>query len=152
MRAYQLQGDGNQLLGGTLRAGDHVDVVATSTYSTPSAASAGGANHATRTVLRNIFVLEPSISAAASSKLSGGASGNGSVILRLTDSQAQKLDFTINTAVRSGNYNPTWRLTLRSPLSAADSPESVTTIGSVLLDGLGAQQRARLEGKYQGGQ
>jgi Flp pilus assembly protein CpaB len=152
MRAYQLQGDGNQLLGGVLRAGDHVDVLATFGYTTVASQSAGVQSRATRTVLRNIYVLQPSTGTATSSKLSGGAAGNGSVILRLTDSQAQKLDFTVNYAVRGGDYNPTWRLTLRSPLTSADSPESVTTIGSVLLDGLGAQQRARLEGKYQGGQ
>jgi Flp pilus assembly protein CpaB len=154
MRAYQLQGDGNQLLSGTLRAGDHVDVVATFSYSTPATASSGtgGQNHATRTVLRNIYVLQPSGGEGAATKVTNGDAGAGNVILRLTDAQAQKLDFTINTAVRGGDYNPIWRLTLRSPLTAADSPESVTTIGSVLLDGLGAQQRSRLEGKYQGGQ
>lgn len=156
MRAYQLQGDGNQLLAGTLRPGDHVDILATFHYTTPSngsnGSSGGPAYGATRTVLRNIFVLRSSFGDGASSKITSGVSGNGSVILRLTDAQAQKLDFTTNTAVRGGDYNPTWRLTLRSPLTAADSPESITTLGSVLLDGLGAQQRARLEGKYQGGQ
>jgi Flp pilus assembly protein CpaB len=152
MRAYQLQGDGNQLLAGTLRAGDHIDVVATFRYTTLSNGSSGTAYAATRTVLRNIFVLRSSFGDGASSKITNGVSGSGSVILRLTDAQAQKLDFTINSAVRGGDYNPIWRLTLRSPLNAADSPESITTLSSVLLDGLGAQQRARLEGKYQGGQ
>ena len=152
MRAYQLQGDGNQLLAGTLRAGDHVDVVATFHYTTLANGASGASNIATRTVLRNLFVLRSSFGDGASSKITSGVSGNGSVILRLTDAQAQKLDFTINTAVRGGDYNPVWRLTLRSPLTSADSPESVTTIGSVLMDGLGAQQRTRLEGKYQGGQ
>jgi Flp pilus assembly protein CpaB len=151
MRAYQLQGDGNQLLAGTLRAGDHVDIVATFKYTTPANGGSGTTGFATRTVLRNIFILEPSGPGVAASKLTSGNAGNGSIILRLTDAQAQKLDLTINTAVRSGDYNPTWRLTLRSPLNAADSPDTVTTLSSVLLDGLSAQQRSRLEGKYQGG-
>ena len=106
---------------------------------------------ATRTVLRNIFVLRPSVG-SGTSKLQSGVSGSGNVILRLTDAQAQKLDFTLNVAKRDGDYNPTWRLTLRSPVTAQDSPESVTTIDSVLLDGLGAQQRSRLNGKFQAGQ
>jgi Flp pilus assembly protein CpaB len=149
MRAVQVQGDANQLLAGTLRAGDHVDLVATFRY-TGSGASAN-AGVSTRTVLRNILVLRASTGDAAS-KLSNGVSGSGNVILRLTDAQTQKFDFTINTATRGGDYNPVWRLTLRSPVGSQDSPESLTTIDSVLMDGLGAQQRSRLDGKYRVGQ
>jgi Flp pilus assembly protein CpaB len=148
MRAVQLQGDTNQLLAGTLRTGDHVDLVATFKYTTIEAQAS---DIATRTVLRNILVLRPSIGSGASN-LQSGVSGSGNVVLRLTDAQAQKLDFTINVANRDGDYNPTWRLTLRSPVTAQDSPESVTTIDSVLLDGLGAGQRARLLGKFKAGQ
>jgi hypothetical protein len=36
-------------------------------------------------------------------------------------------------------------------VKAADSPESITTLDSILMDGLSPQQRARLQGKYQGG-
>jgi Flp pilus assembly protein CpaB len=151
MRAVQLQGDANQLLSGTLRAGDHVDLVATFKYKivNPSGAASQDGSFATRTVLRDIYVLRTSLG-EATSKLASGGSGN--VILRLTDAQAQKLDFTINVATRSGDYNPTWRLTLRSPVTAQDSPESLTTSEAVLLDGLSPQQRARLDGKYRMGQ
>jgi Flp pilus assembly protein CpaB len=155
MRAVQLQGDANQLLAGTLRAGDHVDLLATFKYTVVHASqdtsqtTSDGGSFATRTVLRNIFVLRTSLG-EATSKLASGGSGN--VILRLTDAQAQKLDFTINVATRGGDYNPTWRLTLRSPVNAQDSPESLTASESVLLDGLSPQQRARLDGKYRVGQ
>jgi Flp pilus assembly protein CpaB len=150
MRAYQLQGDANQLLAGTLRAGDHVDFVATLGYKTGNATSAN-TYMAARTVLRDLFVLKAASGGDTSSKVTNPNSGGGNVILRVTDAQAQKLEFTIDYATRGGDYNPTWRLTLRSPVTASDSPESVTTINSVLLDGLSAQQVSRLEGKYQGG-
>jgi len=149
MRAVQLQGDANQLLAGTLRAGDHVDLLATFKYAGTTAGASAGI--ATRTVLRNIFVLRATLG-DSTSKLSSGVSGSGNVILRLTDAQAQKLDFTINVATRGGDYNPTWRLTLRSPVTAQDSPDALTTLDSVLMDGLNAQQRSRLDGKYRGGQ
>jgi Flp pilus assembly protein CpaB len=148
MRAVQLQGDTNQLLAGTLRPGDYVDLLATFHYAGgPTVAPIAG--DVTRTVLRKILVLRTA-AGEATSKLASGGSGN--VILRLTDAQAQKLDFTINVAVRQGDYDPTWRLTLRSPVASQDSPESLTTFDSVLLDGLNSQQRARLEGKYRAGQ
>jgi pilus assembly protein CpaB len=155
MRAVQLQGDSNQLLAGTLRPGDHVDLVATFKYKVvnlQTGASSADGSYATRTVLRDIYVLRTSTSEGTASKLSSSTSGAGNVMLRLTDAQAQKLDFTINVATRSGDYNPTWRLTLRSPVTAQDSPESLTTAEAVLLDGLSPQQRARLEGKYRVGQ
>jgi Flp pilus assembly protein CpaB len=147
-RAYQVHGDANQLLAGTLRKGDHVDLVATFHYKLPQMDSVHLA--ATRTVLRDLVVLQPTAS-PGDTKVENGFSSGTSVILRVTDSQAQKLDFTINTATRENDDNPNWHLTLRSPVKAADSPESITSLDSVLLDGLSAQQRARLNGKYQEG-
>jgi Flp pilus assembly protein CpaB len=147
-RAYQVHGDANQMLSGVLRKGDHVDLVATFKYGIVGTDVKGSA---TRTVLRDLLVLRPPASSTDSNKVESGFSGGTSVILRVTDAQAQKLDFTINTAVRDSDDNPNWHLTLRSPVKAADSPESITSIDSVLLDGLSAQQRSRLNGKYQGG-
>lgn len=139
MRGYQVHGDPNQLLAGTLRAGDHVDLVAT--FEGP----------VTRTVLRGIYVLRASTSTSdGTTKITSGITGSGNVILRLTDAQAQKLDFTINVASRVSDDQPKWHLTLRSPLKADDSPDSVTTFDSVVLDGLSPQQRARIESKVRG--
>lgn len=138
-RGYQVHGDPNQLLAGTLRAGDHVDLIATF------------AGPVTRTVLRNIYVLQASTSTAdAATKVTNGLTGSGNVILRLTDAQAQKLDFTINVATRRGDDNPSWHLTLRSPIKADDTPDSATTFNSVVLDGLGATQRAQIEANLRG--
>lgn len=152
MRAVQVQGDANQLLAGTLRAGDHVDLVATFRYQDGSSQTQTS-SVATRTILRSILVLRASDGGGAgASKLQSGTGGSGNVILRLTDAQVQKLDFTINTFVRGGDFNPNWRFTLRPPVAAQDSPESVTTMDSVLLDGLGAKQRAKINSKYGKGQ
>jgi pilus assembly protein CpaB len=153
MRAFQLKGDPNQLLAGTLRTGDRVDFLATFKFVVlGDAASQNTPHFVTRTVLRNIPVLRASGTDSATTQVANGLDAGGFVILKLTDAQAQKLDFTTNYARREGDYYPTWRLTLRSPVSASDSPESVTTLDSVLLDGLGAQQRAKLLGRYGGGQ
>ena len=76
---------------------------------------------------------------------------NTNVILGMTDAQAQKFNFTQNTTGSSDSAKPGWSLTLRPPVKAQDSPESLTTLDSILSDGLSAQQRSRLNGKYQGG-
>ncbi len=51
LRAVQIAGDPNQLLAGTLEAGDHVDLVANLRLDTNTAATA------TRIVLRDLTVL-----------------------------------------------------------------------------------------------
>ena len=154
MRAYQVHGDANQLLAGTLRRGDHVDLVATFHY-TIANTSGENANNvkygATRTVLRDLLVLRAPLSTTNSSGVATGFGSGTDVILRVTDAQAQKLDFTVNVTPRESEDQPDWHLTLRSPVKAADSPESVTSLDSVLLDGLSPAQRLKLTGKYQGG-
>src|SRR3954453_23327724 len=52
LRAFQVQGDPNQLLAGTIHHGDHVDLVATFKYKIGDDTFG-----ATRTVLRNVLVL-----------------------------------------------------------------------------------------------
>src|SRR5438309_3247412 len=83
-RAFQLPGDQNSLLAGTLKEGDHVDVVANW--------SSGGdnSNSVSKIVLRNILVLQPPAEPTSSSHL-GSSSADFSVQLRVTDSQSQKL-------------------------------------------------------------
>jgi hypothetical protein len=60
------------------------------------------------------------------------------VQLALTDAQAQKLFYVMK--------NGDWTLDLRPVGNAADSPESVETVESVLGDGLRHRQRAQLIG------
>lgn len=137
MRAIQIAGNGQQLLVGTLRAGDHVDLIATFK---PNQNSSTGI---TRTVLRDIKVLQPP-GAAGNGSVTTGFSGTASVILAVTDTQAQKLHFVISTG--DTGDPPTWSLDLRPGVKADDSPESVTTLPSVLRDGLRPAQLRRIGG------
>jgi Flp pilus assembly protein CpaB len=119
MRAVQVAGDPNQLLAGTLEAGDHVDLVANLRLSSDSATST-----ATRIVLRDLSVLT---GPSDQSKLSQSTTGSASVILAVSDTQVQRLFFVLR--------NADWTLELRPVVNAADSGERVDTINSVLGGG-----------------
>lgn len=142
MRAIQLAGDQNQLLSGTLKAGDHVDLLASLKYKVSDVVqgNAGAPSDvdrvASRIVLRNIKVLDVSGASGATAKLTAGPNPIYWVILAVTDSQAQKLFFVVK--------NGDWSLELRPVLHAADSPSGVETIESVLGDGLRPGQFAGL--------
>ena len=115
MRAVQLPGDANQLLAGTLKDGDHVDLVA----NVPLDQS----DHVTRIVLRNLRVLK----APDASKLSQRTSATGpalSVLLAVRDTQVQRLFFVAK--------NADWTLELRPPTDSADSPDVVANTKSVV--------------------
>jgi Flp pilus assembly protein CpaB len=140
MRALQLAGDGNQLLAGILKAGDRVDVVASVHYKVSDVADGDGLagdieRTASRVVLRDLEVLRAPTT-ATSTKLTSGQNGTHAVVLAISDSQAQKLFFVM--------HNGEWSLQLRPVVDAADSPESVETLESVLGDGLGPRQFRQL--------
>ena len=117
-RAVQVTGDPTQMLSGTLKAGDHVDLVANlSVDATP-----GG--HVTRIVLRDLTVLQASGTAASSP---AGQQSSSSVILEVTDSQVQRLFYVMK--------NAEWTLELRPPVDATDSSERLDTLQSVLTSG-----------------
>jgi Flp pilus assembly protein CpaB len=116
MRAVQVSGDPNQLLAGTLQAGDHVDVVANLRLDANTNAAA------TKIVLRNLTVLTPPNDPGVG-KVSTG-SGSLSAILAVTDTQAQKLFFVMK--------NADWTLELRPVIGAADSGDLLTTLNLVL--------------------
>jgi Flp pilus assembly protein CpaB len=123
LRILQVTGDASQLLSGTLQAGDHVDVLASVQLPGTS-----GNVPVTRAVLRNLKVL----TTPASKK--GGAfsssKGNISVLLRLTDAQAQKLYYIVN--------NADWTFVLRPRGGvASNSSSSVDWAGTLLSGGLG---------------
>jgi pilus assembly protein CpaB len=129
LRAFQIPGDANQLLVGTLTAGDHVDVVG-------SWQLTGVENQkVSRIVLRDILVLQAP-EASGESKRVTQSSGDQSIMLAVTDAQAQKL-FWIFT-------NGDWSLSLRPTTDAADSPEGFEWSGTVLADGLTRAQLRRL--------
>jgi Flp pilus assembly protein CpaB len=131
-RAFQLPGDSNQLLAGTLRAGDRVDLVANLKYKFVNFRSGNTSTNtddlvASRVVLRNLLVLRAPNGGGSTSKITPSDSSS-SAVLKVTDSQAQKLFFVLK--------NGDWSLQLRPVLNPQDSPPSVETVGSVLGDGL----------------
>jgi Flp pilus assembly protein CpaB len=126
-RAVQVSGNEQALLAGTLRAGDHVDVVVNF--------KVGTSGNVARTMLRDIPVLKAPLSSGIDSKLSQTSEGGFSVILQVSDTQAQKL-----LLVAAGNEDHEWWLALRGPVDSTDSPESLATLPSVLRDGLARNQ------------
>jgi pilus assembly protein CpaB len=145
LRAVQVQGSPNQLLIGTLKPGDRVDVVASFIYKIPGE---NADRNATRIILRNIEVLRVNGGSNAGGKLSSGLE-KYSVMLALTDAQENKLQFATTFADDNTGDEP-WTLQLRPVVDDTDSPESVETLGSVLRDGLGKAQINRLFGNYGG--
>jgi Flp pilus assembly protein CpaB len=128
LRAVQVAGDPNQTLAGTLRAGDHVDLVANVKLS-----SGSDTRSVDRIVLRNLRVLKAPPSTDSGPHLSSPTGSSGSpVLLAVTDTQVQKLFYVVE--------NDDWALELRPVLGATDSPESVETQATVIGDGLGSKQ------------
>jgi Flp pilus assembly protein CpaB len=138
MRAFQISGDGNQLLAGTLKRGDRVDVVSSVKYKVRDIGGTDDRDRvATRIVLRDVLVLDAEGGSLAAEKVNGNGS-NHSVQLAVTDAQTQKLFFVTK--------NTDWSLQLRPVVDATDSPESVETLESVLGDGLRDAQFQQLYG------
>src|SRR5438132_2712733 len=141
MRAFEFTGSQEQLLAGTLRNGDHVDLVAT--------LQCGNGCEFTRVVLRNMKVLQGPGSPAAGSKLTG-TNQNFSVMLAMTDSQTQKFQHVLST--RSADTTGAgWHLAMRPVVHDADSPESITTVWTILRDGLSPAWIKRYLSRLRGG-
>src|SRR5438093_6634657 len=109
-RAMQMEGDINELLVGTLQAGDHVDVLVTWTH--PECSSCV---HVSKVIVRNLLVLKPA-DPVTDTKL-GSSQDAFAVQLRATDSQWQKIYWGRKVGVLS--------LLLRPPSGATNSPRSV---------------------------
>jgi Flp pilus assembly protein CpaB len=127
-RAIMVAGDQHQLLAGTLRPGDKVDLVSTF--------GVGGASEVffTRIVLRDIEVLRAPAGVGTAEKVTSASDGGAySVMLKLTDTQVQKLHWVYTDAEE-------WHLELRPGRDAADSPENVESWYSVLREGVTQKQ------------
>ena len=128
-RAIEIDGGQHNLLAGTLQKGDKVDLVATF--------GAGGAAgiEFTRIVLRDIEVLRAPAAATESQKITSASERGGgfNVILKVTDTQVQKLHWIYTAADE-------WHLELRPGIDAADSPENVESWYSVLREGVRQKQ------------
>jgi Flp pilus assembly protein CpaB len=132
-RAYQLPGDKNQLLVGTLKAGDHVDVLASLHVTVRNAAGEQTDRTVSRIVLRGLLVLQ--VSTAAHSGALSHSKSDAYVLLALTDVQSQKLFLVVK--------NGEWSLQLRPGHKARDSAPSADTPESVLLGDLSPAARLR---------
>ncbi len=125
-RALAVPGDEHQLLAGTLKAGDKVDVVASWTY------PEGSSQHYTRIILRDIQVLRSPIGGGTSEKISAPRDGGYAATLAVTDTQVQKLYWAMK--------NAEWHFELRPAVDAADSPENVESSYSLLREGVRPKQ------------
>ena len=145
-RALQVPGDQNQLLAGTLKPDDRIDVVASIKYRVRdvngSSAGADVDRTASRIVLRDIKVLQAPDAPSSDSTL-GSANTAYNAILALTDAQAQKLFYVMK--------NADWSFQLRPKNRPKDSPEGVETLESILGDGLKAKGQAQLVGGWSRG-
>jgi Flp pilus assembly protein CpaB len=120
-RALQIAGDPNQVLAGTLQAGDFVDFLGVLPLDLANQSA-----HYSRVVVRDLKVLQ--VQSGSSAGHIGG-SGQGSVLLRMTDAQSAKVAY----AYKEGDY---WALELRPGLKAADSATNVETAWTILVDGI----------------
>jgi Flp pilus assembly protein CpaB len=123
-RAAEFVGDPHQVLAGTLKAGDYIDVVGS--WTLPD----GDQHHVTRVVIRNVLVLRAAPEVAEGAKL-GPTAENSAVQLRLTDVQSQKMMYVYK--------NPTaaWYLQLRPPTKSTDSSNTFQQDHTMLFDGPG---------------
>ena len=125
-RAIAVPGDADQLLAGTLKNGDHVDVVSSFTY------PEGGATHYSRIILRNVLVLKAPEAGGTAEKVTSPGSSPFSATVAVTDLQVQKLFW----AMKNGQ----WHMELRPGIDAADSPENVESAHSLLREGVRPKQ------------
>ena len=127
-RAIELPGDQHQLLAGTLKAGDKVDVVATF--------EVGGTNGAdvTRIVLRDIEVLRAPSAAARASKIRRPPKR------RRASPPCSRPRTRRCRSCLGVLHAEQWHLELRPGIDAADSPENVESWYSVLREGVRQKQ------------
>lgn len=121
-RVLGVTGDAYQLLAGTLRTGDHVDLVGG--WQTSGDAS----EEVSRVFVRDAVVL----AAPAAPKGGGGLApaGGYSAQLRMSDAESQRLEWVIA-------HGKDWRVEIRPSTNAANSPRWFDTAETLLKDGAG---------------
>lgn len=133
LRAVQAPGSQAQLLGGTLKAGDRVDVIGS--WLMPETSQ----KHVSRIVLRGLLVLQAPDATKVDGKIGTNPNEPFNAILAMTDAQAEKFWWIAK--------NGDWTLQLRPATDATDSPDGVETSRSLALDGLAAGERRRAGGR-----
>lgn len=140
-RAYQVEGDAHQLLAGTLKAGDHVDVVATWGIKNPNqGGSNGGGEDAivSRVVLRDLLVLTPADAGSGNTAVTASSQSSAFVQLRMTDWQAQKMIWI----QKNSENGDGWHFALRPPNGSLDSSNTYVDSALMLFDGPGRRPPA----------
>jgi Flp pilus assembly protein CpaB len=127
-RAIDVTATPQQLLAGTVRDGDHVDVVAS------WGIGQNGDVKVSRTVLRDILVIKAPETGTKANITSGGTGNTAQAQLKLSDSQARQLFWLME--------NGEWALTLRSPVQASNGKDAYDDGGTLLLPALTASERA----------
>jgi Flp pilus assembly protein CpaB len=121
-RAYEIDGDPHELLAGTLKDGDYVDVVGV--WNDPDSKT----HHVSRVIIRNALVLKaPDAEAAATAVTS--TQDNAFAQLRLTDAQTLKMQWIQEV----GKFH----LLLRAPNGSLDSANTFEDSHLMLFDGPG---------------
>jgi Flp pilus assembly protein CpaB len=138
-RAYQLEGDQHQLLAGTLKAGDHVDVVASWGIKNPGQGTDSNEAVVSRVVLRDLLVLTPADAGTGSSAVTASSQQSAFVQLRMTDWQAQKMIWIQKNSEDNGQG---WHLSLRAPNGSLDSANTYMDSALMLFDGPGSRPPA----------
>jgi Flp pilus assembly protein CpaB len=130
MRAIQVPLDVNAGLIGVIKSGDHVDLLEAIKVMAPGGQETG----VVRPLLRNVMVLRAPV-VEADIRAAGGPEERG-VLLAVSDLEAAK--------VLWAKQNATIWFLARPEAQATDSPFTISTMESELLDGLNAKQRAEL--------
>jgi pilus assembly protein CpaB len=131
-RAIQIGLTPDQLLGGTLQTGDHVDLVGTYTVH-PSDGSSD--YDISRIIVRDVLVLKAPQTDAATGKLVSTTS-TPSVTLEVPDTVVPKITFTLHAG-----SDALW-FVLRPQNGSQDGPTTLATVPSVIFEGLNARQIA----------
>lgn len=124
LRAVQVPGSEHQLLLGTVQTGDRVDFIGSLEV---------GCCQLTRVVLRDVLVLKAPGEGGVDSKLTARPDEAYSVMLAVSDAQAQKMFHVMEHGA--------WTLSLRPVTDPADSRGTVDGSGSVI--GLARSGRTR---------
>jgi Flp pilus assembly protein CpaB len=126
-RAVEFDGDAHQVLAGTLRAGDHVDVVGAWELQNSAASASTSDQRVARVFIRDALVL--SAPSAPSKSSSIAPNGGFAVQLRLTDAETQKMEWMY--------ANGKWRFEIRPSAQSANSPRWHEDGNTLLKDGVG---------------
>jgi Flp pilus assembly protein CpaB len=131
-RAIQVEGDAFQLMAGTLRVGDHVDIVAGWEANGNAGSSSTSSAASTDSRVARVFIRDALVLAAPGGLGKGGVGSSGglSVQLRLTDAQSQRLEWMVA-------HGKDWRVEIRPAADAANSPRWHDDGQTLLKDGAG---------------